>query len=53
MIFNLSNGLTTVREAAPAHPPAVGAGQSHFSREGKKRRTNKVGYYFLGNIGRK
>jgi hypothetical protein len=23
MIFNLSRGLTTVREAAPAHPPAI------------------------------
>lgn len=56
IIFNLSNGLTTVREAAPAHPPAMEKKPSSIPLSHtccQQRRTYKVGYYFRGKIGRK
>ena len=52
IIFSLSNGLTTVREAAPAHPPANGTVQ-YLNTAITRVHTYKVGYYFRGKIGRK
>jgi len=36
MIFNRSSGLTTVREAAPAHPPAKHHRRRHTHRSGRE-----------------